>query len=833
MQNKKTKKFIGQKKALSVLQILILVVGLFSFSYILGELGKSKDFKINSKIGFVSAQPALCEDVGGVCKDSCGVGEFWDTTSLCGVGEYCCVLEDPNTFPPDPSLPTSPTSGEVPYTYNQGYGLQVGENAYAVPDSVDANKDKKIDEKEVAEAGGKGFGGFAQILGAPSTVYSSIQGTQGIVKFFKNGFKLSNTGTPTELSPDLVETGEIQGGLQRKLIDKSVIKEAAMPYLSSFAGSLIGAFIAWGFYKWIVKADVRNMRDITHAAIVGTVLGTALGPTLAAATLLGPIGAGLVIALLVTFSISLFTFKKYAQEIFAYVVTAWKPAEGGQNCGLCNELKYGCSEYQCKSFGRSCELENKGMENEVCVWKNPGDKFPPEITALEKVLPSPDYSYQPLQVIQGVKLDYSKDPSGKGCLPPYSSVTLGIETNEFADCKIDLQRTEKYEDMLSPMNKIEGFDKEHILELPHSATPSAQSQNDSGVPLTEITNGQAQEFYIRCQDVNGNSNTDEFLMEFCVQDGPDTSAPVILGTNFLQTSYLQYNQENASLEVYTNEPATCKWNFDDIEYDLMQFDMDKCSQAEGDYLFSGFKYGCLGTLKGLKNNDENKVYIRCKDKPWWEQGDEGQQYANENSYSLTLKGTQPLEMDTITVNGKPSGSTIKDNVNVIKAKIEAKAKFGADNGKSKCQYGTGNNFNLFYNDGNTDFVNINSQNLYLPPGTYNYDIKCFDAGGNTANGNLSFILEQDSTPPLAVRAYFDVNNLRIITNEPAECVYTTLSNVGCDYIFDDGSKMSKVGENSHYTSWIASKKYYIKCRDSFKNEPLPGQCSAVISTFSN
>src|SRR3989344_2640700 len=102
----------------------------------------------------------------------------------------------------------------------------------------------------------------------------------------------------------------------------------------------------------------------------------------------------------------------------------------------------------------------------------------------------------------------------------------------------------------------------------------------------------------------------------------------------------------------------------------MQFGMNSCSLAEGDYLFSGFKYGCKGTLTGLKDKQENKVYIKCKDKPWWSEGDQGKRYANEESHVLTLIGTEPLLLDKITVNGKPSKSIIKDSTNTITAKLE-------------------------------------------------------------------------------------------------------------------------------------------------------------------
>ncbi len=830
----------SKKKILSITQILILLIGILAFNYIVGEIGKSQGIKVSRGIGIVGAQTAgnECGEDGQTITDS--EGQLLECRKL---GEklrwdYKSPSKLPDTLPPpdSPAIATETEPEKPSYTYDNAFNIEGDEEKYNIPDQADKNKDGKLDDKETENWLKKGTGGFQTVAGVAITADSLAKifsgGKKGIYEIFKGTEK---TG---ELTKDAAQAAAKNGA---KVAAKTG-KIFGTPgegfgggtigqWAGSLAGAIVGALLAWGFFKYILKADVRNMRDAgTLAIIAGAAGGTMLASVLGVGVALGPVGWAVLAIIAIGASLwSLFKFKNYSQEVFTYVVTAWKAKDGGEFCEKCNDLKYGCTEYQCKSFGKGCEIINKGAAQEACIWKNPNDKFSPVISALDKVLLSADYDYQPLQVVQGVKINYAKDPTGKGCIPPYTALTLGIETDEFAECKIDTDRTPDFENMVAPMTNIESFAKEHKLDLPHVATPSVENQQAAGILDVEITNGQSQEFFIRCEDANGNSNPEEFIMEFCVQDGPDTSAPTILGTNFL--SYLQYNQTDTYLEVYTNEPAECKWSPEDLDYDSMQFDMSQCSMSEGDYLF-GFGYGCKGTLTGLKDRMENKVYIKCKDKPWWTQTSQGQRYANENSFVLNLIGTEPLVIDKITINGKSSGAKIKDSTETIKAKLEVTAKFGAQQGKAKCEYESGGNFVGFYNEGDTEFVNLNTQNLYLAEGDYNISIKCSDAGGNSDKGNIEFSLEKDRDAPIVARAYYDVNNLKVITNEPAECVYTLQQNIGCAYEFKDGTAMSEIGELTHYTSWQAGKKYFIKCKDAFGNRPLlPNQCSIIVKAF--
>ena len=806
---------LKKNKSICIAQILILLIAIFSFAYLVGITSK--------EIKFVSAQATADE-----------------------------TLTEPtlpiSTETQEPPSRATMTEEGVTYTYNKEFYVQRGEEKYQVPDKADKNGDGKIDDKEGESWIKTGLNGIASVGGtitASDTALKALGKEKGLSTIFGKG------GKPTaEISKDVTNKAVKAGG-------KSIWKNAEGGishfgrFAASAAGAAVGSFINWAIFKWAVGADVRNMRDVTAASgigfaagtIGGTIIGSlAAGSTAAAtagtfaafaASTGGAIVIALVIALVISGIISLFLFRNYSQETFNYIVTAWKAPPGGNFCDKCNDLEFGCSEYQCRSFGKACEIKNSGTTAEACVWIDPNDIFPPVISALKKVLLSEDYEYKPLpeEEITGVKIFYKKDSSGKGCVPPYTSLKLGIETDKYADCKIDSERKSSYAEMTAPMTRSEEFIKEFILELPHVATPSVESQQNATIPDYLITNGQAQEFFIRCESVNGYSNPDEYIMEFCVQDGPDVFPPIILGTNFLQNSFLQYNQSEAHLEIYTNEPAECKWSFEDLDYGAMQFELNSCSQSEGDYMFSQFKYGCTGQLTGMKDRVKNTAYIKCKDKPWWTEADKGSRYANEQPYVLTLKGTEPLVLDKISVNEKSSGAIIKDSVPTTNIELKAETKFGAENGKSRCQYEFGGNWINFYNEGSSDFLNLNTQRIPLGEGFYNYSIRCFDAGGNSDKGNIEFTIELDNLAPVVARAYYDVNNLKIISNEPAECVYTTQQNIACAYEFKDGTAMNEIGESTHYTSWQANKKYLIKCKDAFGNQPLPGECSIIVKAF--
>ena len=88
-------------------------------------------------------------------------------------------------------------------------------------------------------------------------------------------------------------------------------------------------------------------------------------------------------------------------------------------------------------------------------------------------------------------------------------------------------------------------------------------------------------------------------------------------------------------------------------------------------------------------------------------------------------------------------------------------------------------------------------------------------------------METDTSAPVVVRVFREGQNLKIITNEEASCVY---DNKDCLYSFDDGIEMTS-NDKVHFVGWDPDKNFYIKCQDEFGNQPAPQSCSIIVRPF--
>ena len=524
--------------------------------------------------------------------------------------------------------------------------------------------------------------------------------------------------------------------------------------------------------------------------------------------------------------------KNISMEMYTYLVQVWQPPIGGENCVKCNELRYGCSEYQCHALGQSCNWINDEQESGICVWDNIGDSKPPIISPDKSVL-NENYDYFPMEAIsppeRGVYIKYL-DSDINGCIPAFTNLTLGIYTDEPAICKVDIQRRANYSSMMFPTNHggIPAYN--HSLFLPSSAFPSASALNALNITIEQGSEDNL--FYFRCIDTNGKPTTSNFLMEFCVDQGPDLAPPNITGTSFAhEPAYIGHGIESTYFEVYINEPADCRWDFQDLNYEHMNYNMQNCSQNAGDY-FKGLDYGCSGNLTGIQSEESTNYYIRCKDQPWLELTEPFSRNKNEQSYILTLLGAPPLVIDEILINDKENGILIKDSTNTIPVEIKIKTSAGAEEGKSKCYYKL-EGFPTFEEFFNTDAVE-STQMFYLEATAqgkeYSIPVKCEDIAGNAQFSEANFTLEKDITAPEISRVYQENGKMKLITNEPAECVYSLLTD--CDqYLFEDGISIESDNGFEHYLDWNDDTNTYVKCVDMYGNQPIANNkyvCSIIL-----
>ena len=527
---------------------------------------------------------------------------------------------------------------------------------------------------------------------------------------------------------------------------------------------------------------------------------------------LGPLGFSYAswIGIGVAVAVFILMYSKENEKTVTFSCLPWQAPVGGSACEECN--KQGilpCSEYQCKSLGQACELINQGTTEENCVWVNSKDVNPPTIEPLENALLN-DYEYSPDNTInppdRGVKINYLE--SDDNCIPAFTPLRFGVELNEPAACKVDILRKEGFEEMSSFMSSgLLRYNHTHALSLP---SPNALASEN----ITIRNNGN-HELFVRCQDANGNSNTATFVFKYCVDPEEDTTPPLIVTTSILNEAPIAFNQSSVDLDVFVNEPSECKWSHNNRDFETMEETM---SCATGVFDFNAqMLYKCSTTLTGLKDRTDNKVFFRCRDQP---NSPENKRNTNAESFEFTLVGTQPLVIDSV----EPDNETIKDSTDAVKVSLQAETSSGFKSGEAICYYsdtGESNDFIKFFETGSFE----HSQDLFLTEGNYEYFIRCTDLGGNSDLKTINFEVETDLSSPTIVRAYKEENFLKLITDEPSQCRYSTF---GCNYEFDEGTQFTDINENNHFTDWDVQTDLYVKCEDDFGNRPLPNQCSIVV-----
>jgi hypothetical protein len=619
--------------------------------------------------------------------------------------------------------------------------------------------------------------------------------------------------------------------------------------------SLFGEKISTFYYDPLTQAFVWALAAYAAVRIIGSVAGLSEGETNAAAyaaaggvlasqtaaALYGAKGVGVLgadvggklvggsavaegagigtlgltvigIAVAVVVYVALYEDVDVKQELIQFSCFPWEPKIGGQDCEKCNDdpLKP-CSEYRCKALGQACGIVNPGTTEEKCVWLNPGDVTSPVITPWEDVLDPENLDYVP---------DGSRPPErgtrivrdGGSCLQAFTPLEFGVETNEPAQCKIELVHTEKYEDMQYYFGENNLFVQNHSQRM---TLPAPGGGNGSEIQFPAP--GEDYQLYVRCMDGNGNYNVDEYVISFCVDDSPDTTPPIIHSTSIATNSPVQFGVDNLTIEAYVNEPAECRWSRSSKNYDDMENIMScgtNTIQVNAELL-----YTCSDQLTGIQDRTVNKFYFRCKDNPG---KDEGDRNVNTQSYELVLRGTQPLDI----IRAGPN-KTIIGSTSTVVATLEAETSNGADEGKALCFFSDSGLSGTFVEFFETDSFE-HRQDLDLIEGAYVYTLRCIDAGGNRDEVNVSFSVDIDNEAPKVTRAYRE-GALKLVTNEDAKCVYSLNT---CNYNVDEGLPLiysNPERKNSHFVEWDSNVVYYVKCKDEFGNEPPPSSCSIIVN----
>ena len=296
----------------------------------------------------------------------------------------------------------------------------------------------------------------------------------------------------------------------------------------------------------------------------------------AAGAYLGPVGcgAGRLVVLLSGWG-------KVKEKTHVFTCKPWTQPIGGQHCDKCDDdLKKPCTEYRCESLGRGCKYLE---QEEQCVYDTPRDVHPPVIQPWPEVL-TPGFT------LSRTSTGYYIQPN----VPPFTSITFGIKTDEPAVCRIESRSTNSYDEMTTTFGATPGLTLEHKITF--------------GLP-----GGEDYTYYARCKDHRGTATLNEYTIQFQTNNQPDQQPPQILLTAPASGVSVAPGIHTLPLTVYLNEISVCRWSTQEFEeYESMPADHafdcdDELIREPNRY------YQCAGELTDIQDNQINHYFIRCKD----------------------------------------------------------------------------------------------------------------------------------------------------------------------------------------------------------------------------
>ncbi|MBX4196883.1 hypothetical protein KW805_04820 [Candidatus Pacearchaeota archaeon] len=589
---------------------------------------------------------------------------------------------------------------------------------------------------------------------------------------------------------------------------------AANPSIAAYGGAVAGASLGLAVTSLLIKFTgigpgldpyVTNSLLVAGAysgAIIGANIGSGgtgifggLGASGSASLAFAwVIGVAIVLAIVIFKLLGIGKTKEVKVE---FQCQPWQAPTGGKACKQCGKDGFPCTPYACHSLGQTCEFVNEGSGQEACIDNNPNDASPPVIHPLKKVL-AEGYSYQD-ENENGVKLVGPEE-----CIKAYTPVTFGVGLDEPGQCKYDVEHTQSYDDMEFYVGDRNLYIRNHSMAF---TLPSLESL---GLPGYEPSRKANYNMYIRCEDTNGNKNEKEYAINFCVKPGEDLTPPSISPGDY--NEYVAYNATSVVASIYTSEPAECKWDTNDKEYDAMAYSW-VCDSGFENQTFLGWK--CSATLP---INNDSTFSVRCSDQPWLNASTKRNE--NHESYPLTFKKSKiPLTITSLT----PDNSTIIAGTDAVSVEVVAKVSGGAD-GTAKCSYKIDNYYVDFLDTLKSESRNVFNQ---FTPGAKVLAVKCEDRAGNRAERTARFSIELDSAAPEVTRVYEKSGSLVVITNEPARCSFVHFLNRTrdtCSFQFPEGEVLE--GSDLIHTAPLEQLPYYIKCKDRFEN--IAGACSMIV-----
>ena len=534
-----------------------------------------------------------------------------------------------------------------------------------------------------------------------------------------------------------------------------------------------------------------------------------------------PVGwVTLLIAAAVSAYIIIFEVGKTKEVVVKFDCQPWQPIAGGQDCEKCNDNELiPCTRYKCHSLGSMCEIFNEDTDEPICQTVEYEDKAP-VITPGEVYTEGYEFSHHEPST-EKTSVDITGD---EDCLKEWTTLTFNLETDEIARCKYSfINPGSTFEDMEEnyPLEQTRLI-KNHTFVVESISLEALQAHEFDADSVGRMTGDV--DMYVRCEDRQGdgtrpmgtgNFNVEPYIINFCMSEGPD-STPVDHAETIFEPesgSYVKYNDTSQNVKMWINEPAECKYSKSaGIPYSQMEFNMS-CMTSLYAGEFNGWP--CNFKMDNL-NSGDNTIYIKCLDKPWPEYYEEKDRTVNGEDLVYNLKGSDgPLLISSTS----PSG-IVEVGYQPYPIELSVKTLGGAlGDGVATCKYKYMNNW--------IDFIeteaNSHSQPWTVIEGKSNFPILCVDEAENEVESNITFELDVDDDAPIVTRAYNEGSNLKIITDEPAQCYYDFDR---CQFNTDDAEDMETGFVVKHSVEWNPAKTYHIKCIDEYGNKNFG--CAIVV-----
>lgn len=525
----------------------------------------------------------------------------------------------------------------------------------------------------------------------------------------------------------------------------------------------------------------------------------------------------------------------------------WTAPPGGADCEVCNgDSTRPCDTYRCESLGQSCRLIDESTDNPLCIYSRSEDVIPPGITheSIGEGLKWVEDS----AIVYRIKIE--RDDGS--CIQEASEISFSLRTTEnrdsdvddFAQCQYSFTQTPPDYDNMNGEYFEEGSVYGVVNHTFINQLPRLFSDYVFDVAgLLGRRTGQLN-IYVRCQDVNTNFNNDEYIVNLCIQEGPDNTVAEIKEFIPEDGSFLKHNETGQLLTIKLNEPAECSWSHNNVDYDSMT-PFTSCDEYDPNEIKS--RWDCSTELTGL-TEDENKIYIRCKDQPWLSTPaiaaalglTEEDRNVNVDAFEYTLYSTQnELKIDSISIKTENVlGTVVHELIPDVLKEIAGggvpiyldliiTTSGGAYDGNARCKYAPVKSPISFTGDFffETNSILHKQEGLNLPNGEYNLALTCEDNADNEVERNAIFNLKIDVSPPSIVRAYKEGNNLKLISDEEASCVYSNDRVKACRFNMDSATIISSIYATKHSVDWDKGKTYFVKCKDLFGNDNGNSRCA--------